>query len=103
MVGFIGWVLVVAVQVLLAPLIVAAVLTAGAIWALGVYLRESWAVLAVATMSGPSPVVPPAATTPPAATAPGGAGAREPAYRSYILVQAWLDAWTVVRRTGIQL
>lgn len=99
---FVGWALAVAVQILLAPLLIAALLVAGAVWALGVYLRESWAVLVVATMSGPSPVMPPEAT-PRAGTPPRGAGAGEPAYRSYVLVQAWLDAWTVVRRTGIQL
>jgi hypothetical protein len=93
-----AWLAAVGLQFCLMPLVVAAVVMAGAGYALVVYLRQSWTVLTVTTLTGPSPVATPQSSVRPAsATAAEIAAAPEPAYRPYVIAQAWRDAWTVLR------
>jgi hypothetical protein len=98
------WVAAVAVQLLLTPVIAAAVVVAGSVYALSRYLNVSWQVLSVRQRDGESPAPAPPSSL--AAVPPVAAGATdspEPAQPVYVLGQVWRDVWVVARRTGTEL
>jgi hypothetical protein len=98
-----AWVVAVAIQIVLLPVTIAAVVVAGFGYTAVVAVSQAWRVLSVGTLAGPSSVA-----TPPSASAVAGASAAiagagaEPAYPAYFLRQAWIDVWVVTRRSARQ-
>jgi hypothetical protein len=100
----VAWLAAVALQFCLLPVLIAAVVVAGAGYALVGYVRQSWTVLTVTALTGPSQVAdPPTSVRSAAAAATDTTPVPEPVYRPYVIVQAWRDAWTVLRLAGSRL
>src|SRR5919197_2524204 len=78
------------------PVLFSVTLVGTTIGVVGYYYARACRALASARADGPAPVATPP-MSPPIGSREAGA---EPAYRNYLLSQAWLDWWAIVKTTG---